>query len=730
MANRPVIFISATSDLRSARDLVGKVLYSMGYEPVWQDIEPTDGGELLEVLRRRIAPCVMMVQLVGQRYGAEPPQPTAEFGRISYTQFETLEAERVGRKVIYHFLDESFPTDPAAAERPELASLQTAYRQRLKDANRLRHGGIASATDLELSIRRLSDDLAALRRKAERRHRNQVWLSLAAVAGVVAAAVLSVVVMNRQGRMAATVERQTEIATTVDAKIDKQAAEMAALREAVAAARKEVASAVSPKTPAAGQTQPEPIPPKILAKAQLLEQHGNPEDRVLGLIARKQHAEADRIIQELKSKASSIDEVFRLLTLEGDNWYQAGEPDGAIAPYEKAMALKADDFAAQNNLVLALDFARLGNVALHRQRAIQVAEETLHLVPAGSTHWASVQNNLGNAWWNLPTGDKAENLTKAIAAYEKVLTVRTKEAYPAEWATTQNNLGVAWSDFPTGNRSENLKKAIAACEKALTVYTKKAYPTDWAMTQNTLGSAWLYLPTGDKAENLSKAITAYENALTVYTKEAHPADWARTQHNLGLAWQTLPTGDKAENLTKAITAFEKALAVFTKEAYPAEWAMTQNKLGGALWRLRTGDKADNVKKAIAADERALTVYTKEAYPTGWAMTQTNLGNAWSELPSGDKAENLTKAITAYEKALTVYTKEAYPAHWATTQNNLGIAWCEFPKGNSSENLKKAIAAYEAALAVRTKEAYPAESAWTQNALKDAKERLRNETAGR
>ncbi len=165
MANRPVIFISATSDLRSARDLVGKVLYSMGYEPVWQDIEPTDGGELLEVLRRRIAPCATMVQLIGQRYGAEPPQPTAEFGRVSYTQFEALEAERVGKKVIYLLLDESYPTEPAAAGSPEEAALQTAYRQRLIDANRLRHGGIASASDLKLSIRRLSDDLAALRRE-------------------------------------------------------------------------------------------------------------------------------------------------------------------------------------------------------------------------------------------------------------------------------------------------------------------------------------------------------------------------------------------------------------------------------------------------------------------------------------------------------------------------------------------------------------------------------------
>ena len=51
MVTKPVIFISSTSDLRVARELVGKVLYSMGYEPVWQDIEATDGGELLQAAK-------------------------------------------------------------------------------------------------------------------------------------------------------------------------------------------------------------------------------------------------------------------------------------------------------------------------------------------------------------------------------------------------------------------------------------------------------------------------------------------------------------------------------------------------------------------------------------------------------------------------------------------------------------------------------------------------------
>ena len=77
------------------------------------------------------------------------------------------------------------------------------------------------------------------------------------------------------------------------------------------------------------------------------------------------------------------------------------------------------------------------------------------------------QNNLGLAWLNMPTGDKAENLGKAIACYEAALTVYTKAADPTNWAMTQNNLGVAWSDMPTGDKAENLRKAIASIKGRL-----------------------------------------------------------------------------------------------------------------------------------------------------------------------------------------------------------------------------------------------------------------------
>jgi hypothetical protein len=157
MPDKQVIFISATSDLRSARELVGKVLYSMGYEPVWQEIANTNGGEMLEVLRRRIAPASLVVQLVGRRYGAEPRDDVGEFGRMSYTQLEAFEAHRMGKKVIYLFLDDRFPTDSAEPEPVELISLQEAYRKQIADANHLRYEGIADFRDLEVWLLRIPE---------------------------------------------------------------------------------------------------------------------------------------------------------------------------------------------------------------------------------------------------------------------------------------------------------------------------------------------------------------------------------------------------------------------------------------------------------------------------------------------------------------------------------------------------------------------------------------------
>jgi hypothetical protein len=100
MSPSPTIFISAVSaEFRSARQLVANTLTFLGYEPIWQDIFGTEGGDLCTLLRQSIDQCKGVVQLVGQCYGAEPPVKDPEFGRVSYTQYEALYARKQGKKV-------------------------------------------------------------------------------------------------------------------------------------------------------------------------------------------------------------------------------------------------------------------------------------------------------------------------------------------------------------------------------------------------------------------------------------------------------------------------------------------------------------------------------------------------------------------------------------------------------------------------------------------------------
>lgn len=192
MSPRPTIFISAVSkELRSARQLVANTLKFLGYEPVWQDIFGTEGGDLRQMLRQQIDQCKGVVQLVGQCYGAEPPAPDEEFGRVSYTQFEALYGRKRGKKVWYLFMDESFPIDPHEPEPEEVRQLQASYRNTLKADTHLFHP-LASREALEAGVLKLRDDLTQLRRGAKR------WaIGVAALLGLIA--ILVIWLVHSQG---------------------------------------------------------------------------------------------------------------------------------------------------------------------------------------------------------------------------------------------------------------------------------------------------------------------------------------------------------------------------------------------------------------------------------------------------------------------------------------------------------------------------------------------------
>ena len=185
MTSRPVIFISAVSkELHSARQLVANTLALLGYDADWQDIFGTETGDLKAMLRRRIDGSAGVIQLIGQRYGAEGPQPDDTFGRVSYTQYEALHARQQGKKVWYLFLDEDFTTDPCEPESEDLAQLQQSYRQRVRADLHLFHP-IKDRNGMEATVLKLRDDLTQLRRRTRQWAALVTGLLILVIGGIV-----------------------------------------------------------------------------------------------------------------------------------------------------------------------------------------------------------------------------------------------------------------------------------------------------------------------------------------------------------------------------------------------------------------------------------------------------------------------------------------------------------------------------------------------------------------
>ena len=103
---------------------------------------------------------------------------------------------------------------------------------------------------------------------------------------------------------------------------------------------------------------------------------------------------------------------------------------------------------------------------------------------------------------------------------------------------------------------DEAERKIEAFEAVLRIFNREAFPQEWAVTQNNVANTYRDRTSGDRADNLEKAIAAYEGALSVWTRETAPQGWATAQFNLALAYHNRTKGDRAENLEKAIAAYE------------------------------------------------------------------------------------------------------------------------------------------------------------------------------
>ena len=244
---KPRIFISAVSrEMKSARQLVANTLTALGYEPVWQDIFSTSGEDIRPMLRKQVDSCGAVLQIVGDAYGFEPPQPDESFGRVSYTQYEALYAKSQGKKVYYLVAMPDMPrdsepdmldADDGHSERSEQTdtdtwqrrSLQANYRNKIQSAEHVFYP-IQTQHEAELTVRRLKQDLDGLRT------RFRVWMAgiSAALVFIALGVVSSIFLLNKQSGKIDETLRTVQQQTTDLSSLARQVNQPERIREQLA----------------------------------------------------------------------------------------------------------------------------------------------------------------------------------------------------------------------------------------------------------------------------------------------------------------------------------------------------------------------------------------------------------------------------------------------------------------------------------------------------------------
>jgi tetratricopeptide (TPR) repeat protein len=331
--------------------------------------------------------------------------------------------------------------------------------------------------------------------------------------------------------------------------------------------------------------------------------------------------------------------------------------DGAVEAEAKTAELRQEFVRAQDLRLAASDRWLELEHSAHRQAFIRADAAAQGRIDEG--------RDLG----------RREPLDAAIALYDnRILPMVPREQHPELWAWAQNNLGVALRDqgerTSGAARSALLTRAIAAFDAALEVRTIEAMPAEWADTQNNLGTALqtqgLFTEGEEGLWLFVRATSAYSQSQIVFTPE-FPAKWAKTQSNKGIVlyhWGNRTSGeDGLDMLVRAVAANEAALEVFPRAENPSDWAGIIGNLGATLdaQGRRTGGANGRslLVRAVAAYETSLEVRTRADKPALWALMRQNMGyseEAIADLSTpADATTHLRAAERALLDALTVYT---------------------------------------------------------------------------
>jgi tetratricopeptide (TPR) repeat protein len=278
------------------------------------------------------------------------------------------------------------------------------------------------------------------------------------------------------------------------------------------------------------------------------------------------------------------------------------------------------------------------------------------------------------------------NHKAAIEDLERQLTATPRASRPHEHAVLAYRLGLAHAELPAGNPAENLRRALAYYDVAAAIFDPRFEPVQHARVLNGAGAAHRSL--GDRR----KAAELFEKAVTLFADGGTDNERAAAYNNLGLCRTEMGQPDAG---VEAFNAAIKLFDSYTDEGKRGIMSTLHNR-GQAHTAL--GQEA-GLEAALADFEEARGMIDPEENPLHYGMVEHSVGvtcSALARLSAEGRSSFLQEAIRAFNNSLLVFTRTAFPYYHALVKHNLGLA---HENQGGTANLRRALASFEDALAV-------------------------------
>ena len=233
----------------------------------------------------------------------------------------------------------------------------------------------------------------------------------------------------------------------------------------------------------------------------------------------------EQAAQVLTAQRAPVEHA-RILNAAGSAHRMMGDPSTASRLFSEALGLMSgkgvdvEEASVLNNLGLVLtEGGRLDD-------AVEAFTMSLDMLPGDDDEqirtMLATKHNLGQVHLARGGVDGCEAAIEVLADASAI--ARGTEA-SMHTAMIDHTLGIAWkarAGFDPAMHDRDLSEAITAFERCLTVFTSVGFPMQHAIAKHNLGHA---LAGRDDLDSMRRALAYYEDSLNIFDPRFHQQQW-------------------------------------------------------------------------------------------------------------------------------------------------------------------------------------------------------------